>query len=476
MPAASSKPPKIGNNPGVEAGLQGFVVPVFRGVGKGLWLLARRPRALACFALASTATFLMSTTLLLVATLTLLAALLAACARWPGAFSQVKAKARQITLAFVWNKRMLACKLDVRDQLPQMREVRIVPWGERIRIHLPPGLAPEDVRKRTPQLAWTFDRKPACRVKVEGDRVWLEFSDGRQLRESISAPEIPDVLNLEALRLGRREGGSQWTLRVLDPERGYRHLFVAGATGAGKSGIFWQAIREMAPGIRDGLLELYVADPKFGVEFDKVQPLCKRYAESDTDIAAMLSAARKYVAARAEEMKAEGVRQHVPRVGSPALALFIDEFPSLLRDCEDPKLAKQMEQDARVLLRLGRVFGVFLWVATQDPRVESFPLRSFFVDEIGLRVRQANHVDMIYGKGAREAGATLDLIPKDMPGTGFEITEDGCEMVRGFHVTEELIVAAVDEYGPPEIPVAELDRVALEQEFAEDGERPASTP
>jgi len=135
------------------------------------------------------------------------------------------------------------------------------------------------------------------------------------------------------------------------------------------------------------------------------------------------------------------------RCGSPALALFIDEFPSLLRDCEDQKLAKQMEQDARVLLRLGRVFGVFLWTATQDPRVESFPLRSFFVDEIGLRVRQANHVDMIYGKGAREAGATLDLIPKDMPGTGFEITEDGCQMVRGFHVTKEHITNLVEQYG-----------------------------
>jgi S-DNA-T family DNA segregation ATPase FtsK/SpoIIIE len=472
----SSKPPKIGNNPGVEAGLQGFVLPVMKGVGKGLWLLARRPRALACFALASAATFLLSTTLLLVATLTLLAALLAACARWPGAFSQVKAKARQITLAFVWNKRMLACKLDVRDQLPQMREVRIVPWGERIRIHLPPGLAPEDVRKRTPQLAWTFERKPGCRVKVEGRHVWLEFSDGRQLRDTLPAPPIPETTNLEALHLGKREDGDPWNLRVLDLERGYRHLFVAGMTGAGKSGIFWQAIREMAPGIQDGTVQLRVADPKFGVEFGRGEGLFTEYADTEKDIAAMLHRAVEYMQARGARMKAAGVAQHTPTVAEPAIGVFVDEFPSLLRDCEDGTLAKQMERDARLLMRMGRVFGVFLWAATQDPRVESFPLRAFFSDSIGLRVSQANHPDLIFGKGAREAGATLDLISADMPGAGFEIREDGVMMVRSFHVTKELIAAVVDEYGPHEIPVAELDRVALEQEFAEDGERPASTP
>jgi S-DNA-T family DNA segregation ATPase FtsK/SpoIIIE len=457
-------------------GLAGGLFSYVKFVGKGLWLLVQQPRITSTCVLA-TGLFLFPTTRYLAVGLVGLALALAVW-RPRAAHAAVGSAKRRVSVTRNWDTRMRACKLEVLERVPTAKQVQQMPWGERVRIVLPPGLAPEDVRKRSAQLAWTFDRRPACRVKVESDRVWLEFSNGRQLRESIPAPEIPDVLDLEALRLGKREDATPWTLRVLDPERGYRHLFVAGATGAGKSGIFWQAIREMAPGIRDGLLELYVADPKFGVEFDKVQPLAKRYAESEKDIATMLADARKFVAARAEEMKVEGIRQHVPRVGSPALALLIDEFPSLLRDCQDPKLAKQMEQDARVLLRLGRVFGVFLWVATQDPRVESFPLRSFFVDEIGLRVRQANHVDMIYGKGARDAGATLDLIPKDMPGTAFEITEDGCEMVRGFHVTKELIAAVVTEYAPAATPVVDLDRLALEQEFADDDldERPASTP
>lgn len=451
----------LGNDP---AGLflQGLVVEPVKMAGKGAWWLASHPRAMGCAGVTAGATLAVPPEASVLALSAVLSGFGGFALRNPSAIRDLALdQVRRISYAYQWDQRMRACKLDVLDEIPKVKQVQRVAWGERVRIVLPHGLAPEDVQKRNPQLAWTFGRKPRCHVRVIGDRVWLEFSDGKQLRKPLTAPPIPRTMNLESLRLGKREDGKPWNLQVLDPEQGYRHLFVAGATGAGKSGIFWQAIREMAPGIRDGLLELNVADPKFGVEFDKVQPLCKRYAEDEADIAAMLSEVRKLIAARAEEMKAQGIRQHVPRPGSPAIALFIDEFPSLLRDCQDQKLAKQMEQDARVLLRLGRVFGVFLWVATQDPRVESFPLRSFFVDEIGLRVRQANHVDMIYGKGARESGVTLDLIPKDMPGTGFEIREDGVMMVRGFHVTKNLIGDLVAEYGQRDAD----DRRALEEEF-----------
>jgi DNA segregation ATPase FtsK/SpoIIIE, S-DNA-T family len=473
VPAArASKPPKIGNQPAINALAHGGLGYV-RGIGQGFVPLVKSWRVM--FAATTVTPYVLlvgeqGTKLTLIG-LGVATGGVAASPLRGNLHSGIAATFKRYVLTRQWDTRMRACKLEINDRTPVAKQVQQQPWGERVRVVLPPGIAPEDVRKRTAQLAWTFGKRPACRVATEESRVWLEFSDGRQLRETIPAPPIPEVTDLEALRIGRREDGSPWTLRVLDPERGYRHLFVAGATGAGKSGIFWQAIRELAPGVRDGLVQLHVADPKFGVEFDKVQPLCERYAETEKDIAVMLRDARKFLVARSEEMKAQGIRQHVPRPGSPALAVFVDEFPSLLRDCEDSKLAKQMEQDARVLLRLGRVFGVFLWVATQDPRVESFPLRSFFVDEIGLRVRQPNHVDMIYGRGAREAGATLDLIPKDMPGTGFEVTEDGCSMVRAYHVTGELIDAVVSGYAPR----SRADREALVAKF-DVGERPRSTP
>jgi S-DNA-T family DNA segregation ATPase FtsK/SpoIIIE len=432
--------------------------------GAGCWWIARRPRAAGPVALTGVLVLAPTGVLYVAAAVVMTGAGVVALRRPKATRAVLTETRRKWTHSRKWNERMVACKLGVEGKAPVAKQTVREVWGERIRIELPAGMAPEDVRKRTPQLAWTFDRRPGCRVKVDGEMVWLEFSDGNLLREAIPAPEIPNVTNLEAIRLGLREDGSPWTLRVWHPERGYRHLFVAGGTGAGKSVLFWQAFREMAPAIEDGLLELRVADPKFGVEFGRGEPMFAEYADDDEGIAAMLRKAREDMQARGARMKEAGVAQHSPSRHEPAIGVVVDEFPSLLRDCEDPKLAKQMEKDARILMRMGRVFGVFLWAATQDPRVESFSLRTFFSDEVGLRVRDANQVDMIFGKGARDAGATLDLISADMPGTGFELREDGVSMVRSFYVSGDLIAELVDRCGRVPDGV-ELDRAALAVEW-----------
>lgn len=433
-------------------------------VGAGCWWMARRPRVSGPLVLTGMLVLAPTGVLYVAAALVTSGAGVVALRRPKATRAVLVETRRRWTHSRKWNERMVACKLELLGKTPVAKQTVREVWGERIRIELPAGMAPEDVRKRTPQLAWTFDRRPGCRVKVDGASVWLEFSDGNLLREAIPAPEIPNVTDLEAIRLGLREDGTPWTLRVLHPERGYRHLFVAGGTGAGKSVLFWQAFREMAPAIEDGLLELRVADPKFGAEFGRGEAMFAEYADDEVGIAALLRKAREDMQARGERMKAAGLAQHSPSRREPAIGVVVDEFPSLLQDCEDPKLAKQMEKDARVLMRMGRAFGVFLWAATQNPRVENFPLRSFFSDAIGLRVAQANQVDMVFGKGARDAGATLDLISDEMPGTGFEIREDGVSMVRSFHVTKELVEGLVDRCARWS-PDAELDRAALAAEW-----------
>lgn len=432
--------------------------------GAGCWWIAKRPRVSGPLALTGVMVLAPTGALYVAAALVASGAGVVALRRPKVTRAVLVETRRRWTHSRKWNARMVACKLEVMGKSPVAKQTVREVWGERIRIELPAGMAPEDVRKRTPQLAWTFDRRPGCRVKVDGSVVWLEFSDGNLLRESIPAPQIPNVTNLEAIRLGLREDGSPWTLRVLHPERGYRHLFVAGMTGAGKSGIFWQAFREMAPAMEDGWLELRVADPKFGAEFGRGESAFKEYADTEQGIADMLRKAREDMQARGARMKEQGIAQHTPSRREPAIGVIVDEFPSLLQDCEDPKLAKQMEKDARILMRMGRVFGVFLWAATQNPKVENFPLRAWFSDSVGLRTSQSNHPDMIFGKGSRDAGATLDLISADMPGAGFELREDGVSMVRSFFVSGDLIAELVDRCGSVS-PVVELDRAALAAEW-----------
>ncbi len=61
--------------------------------------------------------------------------------------------------------------------------------------------------------------------------------------------------------VGVVEDGAPWALPVLGT-----HLLVAGATGAGKGSVVWSLIRGLAPAIRDGSVQLWVVDPKGGME------------------------------------------------------------------------------------------------------------------------------------------------------------------------------------------------------------------
>jgi S-DNA-T family DNA segregation ATPase FtsK/SpoIIIE len=76
------------------------------------------------------------------------------------------------------------------------------------------------------------------------------------LADVIDALPVSEALDLGAVPVGRREDGGAWTVRL----RG-SHTLVAGATGAGKSAVLWSLTRGLGPGIRDGLVRLWVLDP-----------------------------------------------------------------------------------------------------------------------------------------------------------------------------------------------------------------------
>lgn len=365
-----------------------------------------------------------------------------------------------------WHAAMVACRLSVEDKIPRRRRLRQVAWGERILVSLPLGVSPEDVQAQSARLASAF-KSVQCRVRDDKPgRVWLEFSDGRALREAIPCPPFPERTDLAAIRLGNREDGSPWTIEVRHPERGYNHLFIAGMTGAGKSVTYWQAMREFASAIQAGTLELRVVDGKEGVEFGPARDWFGEYADEPKAICELLEKAVRDMQEYGRYMKQIGTSQHEPTISRPAIGILIDEIVSLLRDCDDPKLAARMEKAIRLLLRQGRACGFFVWAATQDPSVESFPLRKFFSMALGLRMAAANQPDMVFGRGARDAGATCDKIRKDMPGTGIEIREDGVSMVRTAHVTAADRAELLERFGRHTWRVRDdRDRRALDEEF-----------
>ena len=55
--------------------------------------------------------------------------------------------------------------------------------------------------------------------------------------------------------------------------------------------------------------------------------------------------------------------------------------------------------------------------ALQDPRKDVLTIRNLFPDRIAMRLDEPEQVDMVLGDGARDRGATCELISSD-PATG----------------------------------------------------------
>jgi DNA segregation ATPase FtsK/SpoIIIE, S-DNA-T family len=92
---------------------------------------------------------------------------------------------------------------------------------------------------------------------------YLQLVVGRRDPQArvVEAVAVPAVTDVEAVPVGRREDGSPWTVRLRGP-----HTLVAGATGSGKGSALHSMIRGLEPAVRDGLVELWVLDPKGGMD------------------------------------------------------------------------------------------------------------------------------------------------------------------------------------------------------------------
>ena len=67
--------------------------------------------------------------------------------------------------------------------------------------------------------------------------------------------------------------------------------------------------------------------------------------------------------------------------------------------------------------------------ALQDPRKDVLTIRNLFPDRIAMRLDEPEQVDMVLGDGARDRGATCELISSD-PATGAEWRSSGWRPTR----------------------------------------------
>jgi DNA segregation ATPase FtsK/SpoIIIE, S-DNA-T family len=355
-------------------------------------------------------------------TATVTAALLGWRLRWPGSFSRcigspVRGKWRRWHYQRHWLAVLTIAHLVpvYRGQVlvPVLGKVRSTRYTDRVPVRLVSGQAPADFAARAENLANGFGAL-LCRVRVARPGfLILEFVRRDALAAIIPALVIPGHADPKALTIGRREDGSPWLVRLHGT-----HLLVAGATGAGKGSILWSLIRALLGLIKEGLVRVLAADPKvmelaYGrAIFDHYG----QYAAEPAAIVAMLEDAVRDMRARAAQLAGKQ-RDHTPTIEFPFVVIVVDEVAFLTAYQPDRQLRERVKAALATLTTQGRAVGYCVAAALQDPRKEVMSIRNLFPDRIAMRLDEPEQVDMMLGDGARDRGATSDLISAD-PATG----------------------------------------------------------
>ena len=142
-------------------------------------------------------------------------------------------------------------------------------------------------------------------------------------------------------------------------------------------------------------------------------------------------------------------RDHTPTVEFPFVVVLVDEVAFLTAYQPDKGLRERVKASLATLTTQGRAVGYCVVAALQDPRKEVMSIRNLFPDRIAMRLDEPEQVDMVLGDGARDRGATADLISAD-PATGAGVafvrleTDPDPVRVRAAWVSDDDIRAMAD--------------------------------
>jgi DNA segregation ATPase FtsK/SpoIIIE, S-DNA-T family len=354
---------------------------------------------------------------------------------WRGAWRQ------RLIYRRLWQPTMvntgLGEHLNGREFIPTLLRVTSTGTVDVVRVRMLAGQVPEDYAQVADRIARTFGAAE-CRVRTDPKHrkrviLWLLVTD--PLQQPIPAQDqTGESPNLAALRVGRREDGLWYHLRLLGT-----HLLLVGATGAGKSSVIWALVHALAPGISTGLVQVWVLDPKGGMELAPGRALFTRFCHGTTEhndpashehaYADLLEDAVQVMRERQDRLR--GItRLHQPSPAEPLVVVMVDELASLTSYVTDRDAKKRISAALSLLLSQGRAVGVTVVAALQDPRKEVLPARDLFPTRIGLRMVHGDQVDMVLGDGAKDRGARCDQIPESLPGVGYVALDGVAEPVR----------------------------------------------
>jgi S-DNA-T family DNA segregation ATPase FtsK/SpoIIIE len=367
-----------------------------------------------------------------------------------------------------WRSTLVLCGLGkryrLRESVPRIRRVDSNRWRDRVQIRLVAGQCTEDVERVSDELAHSFGAQ-ACRVREHlPGRLWLDFRTRDPLVELVPALPVAETVDLMAVPVGLQEDGDPWLVRVLG-----MHLLLAGVMGSGKSSVLWSLLRGLGPAIRDGLVAVWAADPKGGMELGLGAPLFTRFCGGEFEaMADLLDDAVEVMKDRARRL-AGVTRLHEPTRAEPLILVVVDEVATLTAYQPDRKLRARIEQSLGLLLTQGRAVGVSVVAALQDPRKEVLGFRNLFPARVACSWMSPRRSTWCWvrARAIRARCATRSPTPRAASATCASTVSAKPTRVRAAYVTDQDIKAMVQLYAPRPSPGARL-RAVLEGHAAED--------
>ncbi|MFD1047488.1 FtsK/SpoIIIE domain-containing protein, partial [Kibdelosporangium lantanae] len=331
-----------------------------------------------------------------------------------------------------WKRAMDACELTREHRrsgmtlYPRVVKVRAYsPTVDTVVVRLARGQSARSFEDRLPELADTLMVERVAVERVKPGFVGLVIQRGEAFTEVIPAPDMPedsDAVDLRGVYVADTEYDSDFLISPVND-----HVFIAGATGAGKNSIPAAMLRAIAPLIRDGLVRLWIADPKQN-EFAWARPIAYRYAsdgdDSELSISELITEFRDEMAARQAELARQRKRKCTPSTQTPLDLLILDEMGAIMAYSTD-RGRGLIAKDLAVILTQGRATCSRVIGLVQEPTKDTVPVRDLFTMRIALRLTTSAQVDMVLGENARLRGALADEIPAvpETAGIGYVVRQ-----------------------------------------------------
>ena len=350
-----------------------------------------------------------------------------------------------------WSAVAQACEL-VRDDrrtgvMLTPRVVRVkspTPTIDQVTVKLLRGQSLRTWQDRQDELAAALNATALGITRIKPQVLVLTVVRADPFDEAVAATPIPDEcadVDLRGIELGESEYAQPWE----EPLLGQSWL-VSGASGTGKSGLLWNPLRAVGPMVRDGLVRVWMVDPKGGMETLRARELFHRWADhvEDTDededkgLAYRGEAAMDVVEAFRDDMKTtqldvggRGKRKFTVSRETPLNVLMIDEL-AMLTALSSGATTRRLNQLLAEIMTQGRSTGYSVLAYLQEPTKDIVPIRDLFTRRISLRTTSASYVDMVLGDGARMRGALADEIRvgEEFAGIGFRVDDRSRNPIR----------------------------------------------